>query len=218
MKFHVPFFYRYVDDIITCVPSGSVNRVLEIFKKYHPRIDSTVEKESERRDISFLDVKLQVDEQGKIPINWYQKETWSGRFLNFRSHHPLSQKVAVVFNLVDKIKNLGDVEFFEEKHSLKHPPKPKQNATLATEERPLVVVVPYVQQIAHKIQKTLKQYKIKTAFCNKKKNCNNFVKLKDRDQLELKSYVVYEIPCSDCDKVYVGESNAAIFKKKIISA
>jgi len=34
--------------------------------------------------------------------NWYQKPTFSGRYLNFSSHHPIEQKKSVVSGIVDR--------------------------------------------------------------------------------------------------------------------
>ena len=51
--------------------------------------------------------------QGALVTDWYQKPTWTGRFLNFHSHHPISQKIAIVYNLVDKIVNLADKSFLQ---------------------------------------------------------------------------------------------------------
>ena len=88
LKFRAPFFFRYVDDILTCAPESEIPLILEVFKKYHPRFKFEVELEKDSK-ISFLDV-LVHNNQGNIVTDLYQKPTWTGRFLNFYSHHPIS--------------------------------------------------------------------------------------------------------------------------------
>ena len=43
--------------------------------------------------------------------NWYQKPSFSGRVLNYRSAHPFSHKTGVIFNLVDRPILLPDTKF-----------------------------------------------------------------------------------------------------------
>ena len=53
LKFRVPFFFRYVDDIITCATEREIPSILEFFKKYHPRIKFKIELEKDNK-IIFL--------------------------------------------------------------------------------------------------------------------------------------------------------------------
>ena len=84
------FFYRYVDDIITCISYNKIDKILAIFNSYEQRLQFTHEIEIDNK-ISFLDVLL-IKNNDTIETNWYTKPTFSGRFLNFHSKHPLSQK------------------------------------------------------------------------------------------------------------------------------
>ncbi|XP_018364727.1 PREDICTED: uncharacterized protein LOC108762292, partial [Trachymyrmex cornetzi] len=80
------FYYRYVDDIILAAPSDSIADILRIFNSFHARLQFTVEVCKDGR-ISFLDTMLIV-ENGRLVFDGYRKATYSGRFLNFNSHHP----------------------------------------------------------------------------------------------------------------------------------
>ena len=198
LKFQVPFFFRYVDDIITCAPESEILSMKTIFEKYHPRIKFEVELESEGK-LCFLDVMV-YNNQDNIITDWYQKPTWTGRFLNFNSHHPLSQKIAIVYNLVDKIKNLADDIFLQKNLELVrttlqnnlYPPhfidkyinirlntskKQPEKQIVDTVEQ-LQICVPYIDQVSQKIQKSCQKYGIKTVFRNQRKNNCNFDKLK----------------------------------------
>jgi len=44
----------------------------------------------------------------KILTEWYTKNTWSGRYLNFHSQHHISQKKSVVIGLADRALILSD--------------------------------------------------------------------------------------------------------------
>ncbi|KAL6416722.1 hypothetical protein ACFW04_013201 [Cataglyphis niger] len=64
----LPFYYRYVDDIILAMPKNSV-QIITIFNSYHERI-------------YFLDIKInRINDT--IIIDWYQKPTQLGRYLSF---------------------------------------------------------------------------------------------------------------------------------------
>ena len=63
--------------------------------------------------ISFLDVLL-IKNNDTIENNWYTKPTFSGRFLNFHSKHPRSQKKGMIYNLVDRAINLCNEKFLDE--------------------------------------------------------------------------------------------------------
>ena len=107
--FPVPFFYRYVDDIIMCVPSHMIDYTVSLFNSFDNNLQFTVEK-SIYNKISFLDICI-VNFRA---INWYRKPTFSGRLLNFYSHHPISNKIGIVCSLVDKSIKFSDESFHQE--------------------------------------------------------------------------------------------------------
>lgn len=56
LKFHIPFYFRYVDDIILSIPKDKTNEVLDIFNSLH-RLTFTQELQADNR-ISFLDLSI----------------------------------------------------------------------------------------------------------------------------------------------------------------
>ena len=62
--------------------------------------------------MSFLDIV--INDSGLIKTNCYCKPTYSGRILNFDSNHPVSQKNAMVYNLVNRAILLSDEIFHED--------------------------------------------------------------------------------------------------------
>ena len=107
-----PLIYkRYVDDIFCILRKNNVDNFTHKFNKYHDSMKFTLEKE-ENKTLNFLDVSVNVNDNC-IKTNWYRKPTYSGRVLHFLSNHPLHQKKAMVYNLVDKAILLSSGEFHE---------------------------------------------------------------------------------------------------------
>jgi len=106
---HIPVYYRYVDDIVLAASKYKINDILDSFNAYHERIKFTVD-HGDEFCINFLDVKLIYDD-GYIIFDLYKKPTNSGRYLNFFSNHPFSQKRGVVTGLVDKVLFLSHPKF-----------------------------------------------------------------------------------------------------------
>lgn len=46
LNFHIPFFYKFVDDIITCIPKNKINDIVDCFNSYHSRPKFTYEIEN----------------------------------------------------------------------------------------------------------------------------------------------------------------------------
>ncbi|XP_011859074.1 PREDICTED: uncharacterized protein LOC105556590 [Vollenhovia emeryi] len=90
LNFRPPFYFRYVDDIALAVPSHMKDSALQIFKSFHPRLQFTIE-EGTNRKLNFLDTTIIIRDD-HIEFDWYQKPTFSGRYLNFKSCHPLCHK------------------------------------------------------------------------------------------------------------------------------
>ena len=111
------FYYRYVDDICTALPPSQIDVLLERFNAFHPRLQFTVERGG--KTINFLDVTVSVN-NNRFNFDWYRKPTFSGRFLNFHSNHPLTQKKGTIFSLVDRAFLLSDVRFHTKKFDLHH--------------------------------------------------------------------------------------------------
>jgi len=90
LAFDIIFYYRYVDDIILCLPDENTIDILNSFNNYHHKLKFTIEKEIDNQ-ISFLDLKL-IKINNSIIIDWYHKETFSGRYVNFYSQQPLIKR------------------------------------------------------------------------------------------------------------------------------
>src|SRR5436190_24258486 len=87
LPIHLPFYVRYVDDV---APSSMFKDILHTFNSFHPRRQFTME-EGVDNQLDFLDVSIIINEN-IIEFDWFNKPTYSGRYLNFDSWHRLSQE------------------------------------------------------------------------------------------------------------------------------
>ena len=156
-------------------------------------IKFTLEKEKERT-INCLNICITRKQDQKLSLNWYRKPTWSGRYLDFFSHHPLRYKKSVVNNLVDIIILLSDKEFHTENldliknvlqencypstfvkeiiefrlQTLERKSRLGRNQINADTEIKPFISTPYVEGLSEKISRILGNYNINTAFKNHK--------------------------------------------------
>jgi len=61
--------------------------------------------------ISFLDITL--IKEGEIIFDLYRKPSFSGRYLNFFSHHPSNYKKRIIFGLTNKVIKLSYPQFHQ---------------------------------------------------------------------------------------------------------
>lgn len=98
--FDIPFFYRYVDDIIMAISASKTDIVYKKFNFIYCRLQFTLI--NGYRKINFLDTTI-IIENNKIKFDLYHKPTFSGRYLNFWSQHPLTHKKGLIFSLLDRV-------------------------------------------------------------------------------------------------------------------
>ena len=112
IDFEVIAYSRYVDDTFAVLHKNNVCKFVECFNQYHQRLNFTIEKEINNK-LSFLDVSIIKDDNGNIKTDWYNKKTYSGRYINFLSNHSLSTKIGRIKNLVDRIIKFSDNSFHD---------------------------------------------------------------------------------------------------------
>lgn len=228
----IPFIQYYVDDTILAVPYYKVDEIVNIFNSIHPKIQFTVEQET-NNSIPFLDLLLIRCDGGKIISNWYSKPTSSGRTLNFLSNHSMTQKLNIISSLVYKCTTLSDKSFHKDnlvkiQNQLIQNNYPKNlvhkcinkyynkymnnhnnsynNTSRCESEENLYVSFPFLPGLSHNVNNILKKFNIKPAFYPVKKlNCI-FTRLKDKVQKDKVSNIVYKINCSNCEKCYIGQT------------
>jgi hypothetical protein len=92
----VLFVKKYVDDLCLATRSDAVTIVLQKFNNYKEAIQFTMELEKEGK-LPFLDLLLVRQNDGRITTEFY------GWILNYRSSHPMHQKLNVATNLIQRM-------------------------------------------------------------------------------------------------------------------
>lgn len=172
----------------------------------------------------FLYTVLIRSENGII-TDWYNKPTYSGRVLNFNSQHPFSQKLNLIDNLKLRALRLSN-ECFHSSNLDKvksillqnnYPPKLlrkilNDKRVLHTpnisksDENVTYIKLTYVKDLTERISNILKKENLGIAQKPENTIKRFHSKLKCKIPTELMSNIVYQIPCKECDKVYVGQT------------
>lgn len=146
--------------------------------------------------------------------------------LNFHSNQPIHFKRNVIRNLYDNRMKLSDnrfhteleTEIFELFKSNGYPvnfirSSIDNNLTSSNfqtmNRKPRYIFIPYIGTASLIMSKHLKKLDPSThvVFSGHNSNCNNFfTKLKDPVLTSERFVLVYNIPCSGCDVVYIGET------------
>ena len=79
------------------------------------------------------------------------------------------------------------------------------------EEEPLKTLhIPYVRGVSEKIEKTCAPLGVKAVFMLQSTLKQLLVKVKQKVPDEKKKEVVYQVPCKDCHKVHIGETERTL--------
>jgi len=87
------FWKRYVDDILTALPSSQIQEFLDHLNSCNENIQFTYEIE-ENNELPFLDLQIHRKNNGTLNFSVFRKKTHTNRYLDSSSYHPLSQKLS----------------------------------------------------------------------------------------------------------------------------
>ena len=141
-----------------------------------------------------------------------RKPTHTGKYLDFSSHHPLTQKAAVVRTLFNRENSLSSstADVREEKvricDSLKANHSPgsfinrvswRKPSTSPLEEQHFqkTIVLPYVRGVSEAIKRAFSLVNIRVVFRPNSTLRQQLVNIKDRIPPEKRANIVYSIPC-----------------------
>ncbi len=228
IPFLLPFYKRFVDDILTAIPKNQSETILKIFNSHHQRLKFTIEEEKNNA-INFLDLTLTRNTNGEITTKWYQKEVASGRCLNFMAHNPMTHKRNVASTMIDRaitftnpkdrptsLKKVSEIltnngypqqfinRMMKERVDRLYNEKPK--VVEKEEKKPISISVPYIPGLTERLNKTMSTHNF-TLAC---KTSNNIGTIYTRTKYTIpknkKSKVIYEVSCKDCHIKYVGST------------
>ncbi|XP_058827991.1 uncharacterized protein LOC131687913 [Topomyia yanbarensis] len=232
LSFSIKVLRKYVDDLYLIVPHDKIGDVLKAFNSYHPNIQFTFEEQKEGR-LPYLDMTLVRQQDDTIRTEWYMKSIASGRFLNFRSIHLFSQKLNVVYNLIERVyhlsTNMNDIQkrkiiaqqltFNDYPRSLINRCLNRMNNKLNQKNDnnssnresilkpdPTYRSLPYIPQLTPQIIKIFRPNYSNVTIATKSINTvsNLYTRIKDTLLKMHHHNVIYRIPCQTCECTYVG--------------
>ncbi|KAK3697277.1 hypothetical protein QZH41_000323 [Actinostola sp. cb2023] len=224
---------RYVDDTVCIIRKDQIEPFYNHLNCQNGHFKFTVERYS-ADGLPFLDTLNKIRDDGSIDVTIYRKKTHANRYLSFDSHHAPQHKIAVVRTLcsrADKLLNNEDHKTTEKKHlhdvlryngypskfirqhkSCTKKTSTNKNTNASVDESKGFVVLPYVKGATEKIQRVLRNHKIKTAV--KPVSTLRQLLSKPKDPIPTESKTGYEIPCHDCSAVYIGETGRSLRTRK----
>ena len=222
---------RYVDDILEIVNEDQVDNLTAHLNQTDPTdsIKFTYEKES-NNSIPFLDTLIVRKPDGSVKLLVYRKATHTDQYLNFGSHHPIHHKLGVVRTLLDRMNNVvteeSDKQLEEEKiksalsrcgypnwafkqvkdkmdnKQVKITTKKKDNAKKSRG----YVAIPYVEGLSEPATRIFRKHDIATVMSPHTTLRKLLVHPKDKRDPLSTTGCVYEVPCINCNKSYIGET------------
>ena len=190
-------------------------------------IKFTIEKEEGR--LAFLDV-LVTCSRDQLSTAVYRKPTHTDRYIRYHSHHHPRMLTGVMRGMCDRALRICDntskqpemehlarvfkANGFLEKLVRKTLSKPRRQQIHELppkeEEPPKTLHIPYVHGLSEKIGKTCACLGVKAVFKPQSTLKQLLVKVKQKMPEEKKKEVVYQVPCKDCRKVYIGETKRTL--------
>ena len=212
---------RFKDDTFAIVNKGkSEDLKIHLNKQDHDiNVTSEVEKDGV---ISHLDCYVVRGTNGQLSTKVYRKPTHTNQYLNSKSNHPASSKRAVIYALMDRADTIPSTDEWksEEKATVRRALKmngysnqfinktlSKRSAKPRNEEnKPKATVrIPYIKGLSEKISRILKDFNIRGVMKTQTLK-DSLSRPKDKIKFEDRTGVIYQIPCNDCSKVYIGET------------
>ena len=222
---------RYVDDIFERAPENTTERFTEHLNTVDPTGSIQVTYEGEQnRSLPMLDAKATRQSNGSLQVSVYRKKTQTDQYLAFQSHHPLHHKLGVIRTLLDRSDTLNTNEeekVKEEKHvsgalrncgyppwsirkvkKLRATPKDSTNNKTEKSSTPSIgqVNLPYVAGLSESFARLLKRHGVQSAMKPYNTLRQNLVHPKDKRPITDNAGVIYQIPCQQCPKSYIGET------------
>ncbi|XP_044759757.1 uncharacterized protein LOC123317345 [Coccinella septempunctata] len=236
--FKPPFLKKFVDDVITAIPNTEKENVLTIFNGFNEHIQFTMEEEDEKQSIPFLDTRVyRCDDI--IKLDWYTKSISSDRCIHYLSDHTTQIKINFIKEKIRRIKKICHPDFVSKSIKKlqnillenSYPPHMIKKLLFSSEnqmtenitensiseqedhERETIryCSIPNIRTLTTKIKKCFNnRYNIRVITKNQKTVANLYSRLKYPIPKNLRTNVIYQIKCMDCDNTYVGQTSQLI--------
>ena len=222
---HLPSMWkRYVDDTLTTINRDHKDAFLDHLNSIDDNIRFTTEDPKEDGSISFLDILIIPDVNGKLNTTVYRKPTHTDMYLHWDSHHNIPAKYSVIGTLYHRANTICSTTQYlqnEERHlnqalvKCKYPQwainrfklrartttshnsnRRTGSSNTAQPNNPNInIVVPYHQGLSESIKRTCKKYGIQV-HCKGGHTIKNLLMTpKDKDHILNKGGIIYRYKC-----------------------
>jgi hypothetical protein len=229
---NVKLWDRYVDDVMSIAKTHHIENLFHTINNTTDGITFTMEKEKDGQ-IAFMDIKITRTDNGSIETDVYRKRTHTDQILNYNSNHPTQHKVSCLKTLLNRIdthcstteskkkeldylydtfrKNNYPKHFIDSVYKRRQQNRTQDTSTEENNERPIRrITLPYINKISETTARILDKHNLKVAHKPTNKLKSIFTTHKDQTDLLDKHNVIYQIPCKDCEKVYIGETSKTV--------
>ena len=206
---HPPILWkRFVDDTFVILEEKYKDEFFHHLNSLNTNIKFTAETSKADGSIPFLDTWITPQRDGSLPTEVYRKPTHTNQYLQWDSHHSISNKYSVISSLMHRAKDIcSSKQSLEEEQKLiqealqacKYPTwainrmKSKINSTTnrnintnKPDNRPMhrnSVTVPYNEGLSETFKNICKRYGIQVHFKSGKTIKEELVALKDQDHI-----------------------------------
>jgi hypothetical protein len=216
--YEIKYWVRYVDDVFALLPQDiNIDDVLLKLNNWNETIKFTYEKEINNK-LPFLDIDvLRINNRPKFKV--FRKPTNSGSYVHWLSGHHISVKRSACLSAYLRAFRICSPEYLDEeikyvfdcyrklgypnaflKYSMKKAMKIYYTKERVEFKKSGLISLPFNPSVS--TVKFLPKVKIVRSYNNKIKNFG----FTPHNTLK-SSACVYTIPCSGCEKVYIGESD-----------
>ena len=180
----------------------------------------------------FLDTLVTPQSDGSLVTTVYRKPTHTNQYLQWDSHHAISNNYSIISSLLHRAKNIcSNQQLLEEEQTkiqwalstCKYPewainrmklkigtPKTSNSSNSSNSKTTYGghITVPYNEGLSESLKNICKRYGIQVHFKSGKTIKDELVAPKDKDHITKKSGIIYRFKCDrlECDEVYMGET------------
>ena len=229
---HPPSLWkRYVDDTFVILETTYKEVFFHHINSVDSHIKFTVENTRDDGSMPFLDSLITPNQDGSLQTKVYRKPTHTNQYLNWDSHHAISNKFSVISSLLHRAKNICSSQELlkQEQKQIQDAltlckylmwainrmktktSAPRNNRNNNQSSRPTCkssISVPYNEGLSEAFKNLCKRYGIEVHFKSGKTIKDELVAPKDKDHITKKSGVIYRYSCDmlECDEEYIGET------------
>ena len=228
-------YRRYVDDICIVTTSKSeADKIFQLLNSQHPMIKFEIEYPDTSNSLSLLDFQFNIDPDGAVTFNFFQKTAKKQLFPHAQSAIPLNTKITIAKNELQRrlarsstpqsrqhnteaFKDLLLTNGYDENftHSITKPERrtPRQQLT----EKHAYFKFPFLNNsIDRKIKDILRSHNLPIRIYRRPTTLRNVLKQRNipktcdinqcrlNNELCMISNCVYSLRCDKCNQLYIG--------------